>query len=84
MPRLSVEQKQSCEGEIFVEKITAILNNSGSNKSLGNDGIQIEFYKSCWELISDPFMECVRECFNYGEMSSCQRKENHNSHRKAT
>ena len=31
-------------------------------------------YKSCWELISDPFMECVRECFNHGEMSSSQRK----------
>ena len=31
-------------------------------------------YKSCWELISVPFMECVRECFNHGEMSSSQRK----------
>ena len=77
--RLSEEQKQSCEGEIFVEEITAILNSFESNKSPGNDGIPIEFYKRCWELISDPFMECVRECFNHGEM-----KSNHNSHRKAT
>ena len=43
MARLSVEQKQSCEGEIFVEEVTAILNSSESNKSLGNDGIPIEF-----------------------------------------
>ena len=57
IPRLSsVEQNQSCEGEIFVEEITAILNSFESNKSPGNDGIAIEFYKSCWELISDPFM----------------------------
>ena len=74
IPRLSEEQKQSCEGEIFVEEITAILNSFESNKSPGNDGIPIEFYKSCWELINDPFMECVRECFNHGEMSSSQRK----------
>ena len=26
------------------------------------------------ELISDPFMECERECFNHGDMSSSQRK----------
>ena len=74
IPRLLEEQKQSCEGEIFVEEITATLNSFESNKSLGNDGIPIECYKSCWELISDPFKECVRECFNHGEMSSSQRK----------
>ena len=41
MPRLSEEQKQSCQGEIFVDEITAILNSLESNKSPGNDGIQI-------------------------------------------
>ena len=40
MPRLSEEQKQSWEGEIFVEEITAILNSFENNKSPGNDGIQ--------------------------------------------
>ena len=74
IPRLSEERKQSCEGEIFVGEITAILNSFENNKSPGNDEMPIEFYKSCWELISDPFMECVRECFNHGEMSSSQRK----------
>ena len=74
IPRFSEEQKQSCEKEIFVEEITAILNSFENNKSPGNDGMPIEFYKSCWELISDPFMECVRECFNHGEMSGSQRK----------
>ena len=75
IPRFSEEQKQSCEKEIFAEAITAILNSVENNKSPGNDKIPIEFYKSCWELISDPFMECVRECFDHGEMSSSQRKE---------
>ena len=74
IPRLSEEQKQSCEGEIFAEEITAILNSIEGNKSPGNGGIPIEFYKRCKEIISDPFMECVRECLNHGEMSRSQRK----------
>ena len=32
IPRLSEEQKQSCEGEIFLEEITAIPNSFKSNK----------------------------------------------------
>ena len=38
IPRLSEEQKQSYEGEMFLEETTAILNSFESNKSLGNDG----------------------------------------------
>ena len=44
IPRLLEEQKQSCEGEIFVEEITTILNSFESNKSPGNDGIPIDFF----------------------------------------
>ena len=43
IPRLSEEQLQSCEGEIFAEEITAILNSIEGNKSPGNGGIPIEF-----------------------------------------
>ena len=38
IPRLSEEQKQSYEGEMFFEEITAILNSFESNKSPGIDG----------------------------------------------
>ena len=58
----------------MLKKLQPSLTVFESNKSPGNDGIPIEFYKNCWELINDPFMECVRECFNHGEMSSSQRK----------
>ena len=74
IPRLSEEQKQSCEGEITVEEITAILNSFENNKSLRNDRIPIAFYKTCWDLITDIFTECVRQSYNHGEMSSSQRK----------
>ena len=34
----------------------------------------IEFYKTCWNLISESFIECAQESFKYGEMSNSQRK----------
>ena len=44
------------------------------NKAPGNDGIPIEFYKTFWSLISEPFIRCANECFERGEMSSSQKQ----------
>ena len=74
MPTLSEEQKQTCEGEISIEELESVLNSFQNNKSPGNDGLLIEFYKTCQNLISESFMECVHESFKYGEMSNWQRK----------
>ena len=74
IPKLSEEQKQSCEGAISLEPARATLDTFQTNKSPGNDGIPVEFYKSCWDLISDSFLECVNEAFKYGEMSSSQKQ----------
>ena len=74
IPKLSEEQKQSCEGDISLEEIKSILESFQNNKSPGNDGIPIEFYKTCWNLISDSFIECVNESFKFGEISNTQRK----------
>ena len=74
IPKLSEEQKQSCEGEISLEECKDVLDSFQNNKSPGNDGLPIEFYKTCWDLISDSFIDCVKETYKYGEMSSSQRK----------
>ena len=31
------------------------------NKAPGNDGLPIEFYSKLWEIISEPFVNCVNE-----------------------
>ena len=74
IPKLSEEQKHSCKGDISPEEIKSILESFQNNKSPGNDGIPIEFYKTCWNLISDSFIECGNESFKFGEMSNTQRK----------
>ena len=40
----------------------------------GNDGMPIEFCKKCWTLISGPFLECINESFEKGEMSNTQKQ----------
>lgn len=47
IPQLSEEQKLSCEGQITIEECKGILETFENNKSPGNDGIPIEFYKNC-------------------------------------
>ena len=74
IPKLSEEQKQKCEGKISLQECETILNNFRDNKSPGNDGIPIEFYKCCWDLVKEPFLECVNESFEKGEMSNTQKQ----------
>ena len=74
IPKLSENQKRQCEGKITIQECVAILKSFQENKSPGNDGIPIEFYKKCWTLISEPFLECANESFEKGEMSNTQKQ----------
>lgn len=74
IPRLTEEQKLSCEGKITSEECAAVLENFQNNKSPGNDGIPVEFWKKFWSLISEPFTKCVNECFETGEISRSQKQ----------
>ena len=74
IPKLTEEQKQVCEGKILLEECESILATFSNNKAPGNDGIPIEFYKKLWPLISEPFVKCVNECFEKGEMSCSQKR----------
>lgn len=74
IPKLSEEQKMSCEGEITPEECALILDSFQNNKTPGNDGIPIEFYKKFWPLLCEPFILCANECFEKGEMSRSQKQ----------
>lgn len=44
------------------------------DKTPGNDGIPIEFYKIFWSLIGDFMVNSFKEAYNKKEMSSSQRQ----------
>ena len=74
IPRLTEQQMLSCEGKISLEECAKVLESFQKNKAAGNDGIPVELYKKFWPLISEPFINCVNECFEKGEMSSSQKQ----------
>ena len=74
IPKLSEEEKRSCEGKILLNECELILETFQNNKAPGNDGIPVEFYKKLWPVISEPFIKCVNECFENKELSSSQKQ----------
>ena len=68
-PKLSETDKISCEGKISAGECYKLLDSFQNNKTPGNEGIPIKFYKKFSSLISDPFIYSVSECFEKGEMS---------------
>ena len=76
IPTLSEDQKKFCEGKISAEECFRLLDSFDNNKTPGNDGIPIEFYKTFWPVISDSFMNYINECFEKGEMSRMPSLQN--------
>ena len=74
IPVLTEEQKLSCEGAISPEECASILDSIQNNKTSGNDGIPIEFYRKFWPIIGESFTKCANECFKKGEMSLSQKQ----------
>ena len=74
IPKLSETDKNYCEGKISVSECHKLLDSFQNNKTPGNDGMPIEFYKKFWSLISDPFINSINECFEKGEMSVSQKQ----------
>ena len=48
---------------ISSEECFCVLNSFDQNKTPGNDGIPVEFYKTFWAALKDSFIKCVNECF---------------------
>ena len=57
-----------------VEECKNILNTFKENKSPGNDGLTIEFYKFFWDKINTSLLSSFNESFQKGELSSSQRQ----------
>ena len=74
VPKLSEDQKSKCEGKISSKECFDLPDSFHSNKTAGNDGIPIEFYKQFSPLISDSFIRCANECFEKGEMPAPKNK----------
>ena len=63
IPTLSPESTYLGEGLISIEECTKVLNSFSLNKVPGNDGLPIEFYKTYWDFLGEPLVECFNKSF---------------------
>ena len=74
IPRLNKQQQDLCEGLITAEECWSVIQSLAKNKSPGTDGLTAEFYLRFWDDIKLPFLDCLNECFENGELSISQRR----------
>ena len=60
--------------QLTEEECVKALQSFQGNIAPGNDGLPIEFYSKFWEIISEPFINCVNKIFTSGEMSRSQKQ----------
>ena len=52
----------------------AALKGLQTGKSPGSDGLPIEFYSAFWELLCDPLLSVLNDCFRVGSLCTSQRE----------
>jgi len=73
IPKLSDEKRNTCEGKLTVNECYNILS-TFKNKTLGNDGLTIEFYKAFWSLLGNQLVDALNYSYEHGQLFTSQRQ----------
>ena len=73
IPKLSEEERLSCEGRITIEECVKAMDTFENGKTPGNDGIPTEFYKTFWSCVGELMTDVFNYSFDSGEMSNSQK-----------
>ena len=71
---LSDLEREQCEGLFTKDKGFAALKGLQTGKSPDFDGIPVEFYSRFWDLLCDPLLAVLNDCFQVGLLCASQRK----------
>ena len=74
LPKLSNENKQTCETDLSLKEIGEALKDLKNGKSPGSDGFTSDFYKFFWPLIKNTVFESLLYSYNNGKLSIDQRR----------
>ena len=72
--QLDQNMKDSCEGQITTEELSACLKNMSNHKSPGSDGFTVEFYKCFWHDLGHFCYRSLCEAYEKGQLSFIQRQ----------
>ena len=71
---LSQQEKDLCEGNISEIEVKEVIKNMKNNRTPGNDGIPVEFYKIFWKEIGPFLLRSLNEAFDKEKLSITQRQ----------
>lgn len=74
IPKLSSEIRDTCEGELTYAECFNILPSFKNNKTPGNDGLSVEFYKVFWPEIGRNLVDSLNFSYHHGELSTTQKE----------
>ena len=74
MPKLSQADVRICEGKLSIPECKKSLQRFQNNKSPGNDGLTVEFYKAFWNIVGTIMVESFNYSYDQGELSNSQRE----------
>ena len=66
---LSDLERKKSEGLFTKEELCAALKGLQTGKSPGSDGLPVEFYSAFWDLLCDPLLSVLNDCFRVGSLA---------------
>ena len=74
IPRLSNEDRDSLEGPLTYEECKKVLDSFKNDKSPGEDGFTVEFYKFFYDLLGKDLLASFNEAYETNELTISQRR----------
>ena len=73
-PKLTDSMHETCEGQLTYSECFKVLPTFSNNKTPGNDGLTIEFYKFFWSEIGTFLVDSLNYAYFHGELSHSQKQ----------
>ena len=74
IPKSSDAMREACDGQLTYSECFKVLSTFKNNKSPGNDGLSIEFYKFFWPEIGTLLVDSLNYSYIHGELSNSQKE----------
>ena len=74
IPSISSDQKHICDKILDISELSISLETMPPDKSPGNDGLTVEFYKKFWPLLKNPLYRSFLYSKEHGFLSTSQRQ----------
>ena len=73
-PKLTGSMRETCEGQLTYSECFKVLSTFSNDKTPGNDGLTIEFYKLFWSEIGTFLVDSLNYAYLHGELSYSQKQ----------